>query len=296
MRCKPILDYLGLIEKIKDRGILVSDESKALKIFSQINYQRLMIYRKHFEIEGRILEGTTLEDIFRLYQFDRDLKHCLYPLIENFEFCFRAKMAYYLGQNTGNHGYLDSANFNNTVFHEKSIEKYRETYNREERKRHPMIMHHKDYYDDELPIYKAVELFTLGELTKLFENIRDIEVKKAILQDFRETERKLSPNIFGSWMKTVTDIRNICAHHDMLWKRKFVLRKIRKEYWDGLVDARGKYSLFTILVIFKILILDDIVFNESLNYLSSIYDKYNDIVCPSDLGFPDDWRQQLEKY
>jgi len=296
MRCKPVLNYQGLIDKIKERGIHVSDEPKALKILSQINYQRLMVYRTHFEIEGVIKEGTTLKDIFRLYQFDRDLKHCVYPLIEHFEFCFRAKMSYYLGQNTGNHGYLDSRNFNKIEFHEKSIEKYQETYIREARKRHPMIVHHRETYSEDLPIYKAVEIFTLGELTKLYKNIKDIEIKKSIINDFKKTERKLSSKIFASWMKTMTDIRNICAHHDMLWKREFIFKRIKKEYWDGLIGSSGKYTLYAILVIFRVLILDKAVINDSLDYLSSIFDKYADIVFPTDLGLPDDWRKHLEEY
>ena len=101
----------------------------------------------------------------------------------------------------------------------------------------------------------------------------------------------------SSWFKTITDVRNICAHHELLWDKKFELVAIRNKLWKESIYYRDKdneiYSIFSIFLISKVLILDQDVFQTFISSFKDLIQIYSDIIQLSDLGFPDNWIEIL---
>ena len=300
MNSKEVFTYPALIEKIRSSGIIINDEAIVQAALTNINYQRLMVYRLHFINNGKIKPGTRFTDILDLYEFDRDIKGCIYPLLETLEFALKAKIGYYLGQKTGKHGYLDIKNFRNPLYHQGMLQNYYKAKDRDRKKRVSIVKHHEKKYIDELPIYKAIELFTFGELVRLFNNLKDFNLKREIIDEYINKENGLRLRIFRSWTIKLVDIRNICAHYDIFWSRYFELKPIRNRYWNNLslfqIDNRHYYSIFTIMIIIKILTSNNILYDNVLNRMELIFNKYMHILKSPDIGFPTNWKKELQNH
>jgi len=75
------------------------------------------------------------------------------------------------------------------------------------------VRHFKTKYtaSAHLPIWMAVELMSLGNVTSMYQGCTDD------VHDLVATHvGGVSNAIFGSWLLTLLNVRNICAHHGRL--------------------------------------------------------------------------------
>lgn len=101
---------------IKERG-LIADRNELIERLSDTGYYRLSGYWYIFkrkpiaDDEGpkdeRFVEGTTLEEIWSLYVFDRQFRLVVLDAIERVEVYFRTRLAYELAGSTEAFGFLD---------------------------------------------------------------------------------------------------------------------------------------------------------------------------------------------
>lgn len=66
-------------------------------------------------------QGTTLEDVFALHEFDKHLRAILMRALETIEISFRTHIAYLLAHKYGPLGYLIKNNFDNHEYHQSNI-------------------------------------------------------------------------------------------------------------------------------------------------------------------------------
>ena len=67
------------IKILKSRNIVIDDEEKAYKLLSKNNYYYLINGYKNLFLDGRnkeekYIKNTRLEEIYFLYQFDKNIK------------------------------------------------------------------------------------------------------------------------------------------------------------------------------------------------------------------------------
>ncbi len=92
------------IQKLRDRGVVISDEDKAKENLLDIGYFRLCSYLFPFEktypkLKSRNHEfkaGTQFEDAVTLYYLDFDLRTILFKYITRIEVAFRTYVTYTL--------------------------------------------------------------------------------------------------------------------------------------------------------------------------------------------------------
>ena len=60
-----------------------------------------------------------------------------------------------------------------------------------------------------------IEMLTWGELSHLYVGLKSTQAKKQIAQNLG-----LHAEVLESWLKTLNDVRNICAHHSRLWNKE----------------------------------------------------------------------------
>ena len=92
------------IQKLRDRGVVISDEDKAKENLLDIGYFRLCSYLFPFEktypkLKNRNHEfkaGTQFEDAVTLYYLDFDLRTILFKYITRIEVTFRTYVTYTL--------------------------------------------------------------------------------------------------------------------------------------------------------------------------------------------------------
>ena len=81
------------------------------------------------------------------------------------------------------------------------------------------IRHYRNKYGEapkQPPIWMAMEILTFKEVSKLFSGLRN----KADTQ--RISKHVGWPDaVLRSWFRSLSDLRNLCAHHSRVWNREF---------------------------------------------------------------------------
>lgn len=215
---KKALDINKQMQLLEKRGVVFDNKAKAKEILLDVGYYRFGFYAFPFEqtfpnILNRThdyVAGTTFQSIYDLYFFDSQLRRLLLNALDRIEVNLRSRITYIVS----NH-YKNSP----TWFADRLIMKadfvssfYKKVYST--LLENPIIKrHHAKYINDRFaPAWKTLEFMTLGNLTALFQAIKDKEVKRKIA-----TEYGCSLKVFVNYLETIRVIRNKCAHGSCLY-------------------------------------------------------------------------------
>lgn len=287
--CKLPLDFEQQLDRLIERGLIVTDREKALHYLSHINYYRLAGYVLPFEADHArhvIRGGTRFDDVINLYVFDRELRLLVLDALERVEVSVRTQWAYHLSHATHAHGYLDVTNATSAKTYTRQLALVERAV---DRSREVFIKHHKEKYTspDLPPTWVACEVMSLGEISQWYGLLNPIALRKRIAAAYG-----LDQQVLGSALRHLSYVRNICAHHSRLWNREFVItfkapRKgaelLRKALPMG--ESRQLYATACLLVY----LLDRISPRHSWpRRLAGLIDEYK--VDTGAMGFPKDWR------
>lgn len=77
------------VNKLIEHGCEITDYEQAIMILNKINYYKLSAYFLPFrDNDGNYKQGTTLLQVYKIYEFDRKLSAFLYGIIQKIEvFC-----------------------------------------------------------------------------------------------------------------------------------------------------------------------------------------------------------------
>ena len=296
MELKPALTYAQQIDRlIEVHNLTINDRTEAEEIIKIVNYYRLSAYgiglKKPFDKE-QYRDGITLQMLFDLYCFDSQFKNNLIHTIEQLEIQLRTQISNYLALKYGPEGYMDSSNFldiKNRMgksVHAGVIEHFQSEVKRQ--KNVPFVKHHLDKYEGHFPVWVAVELFTFGNLSSLY-SIMKAEDQKNIA-DLYQTK----PKYLKSWILSLVEIRNICAHYTRLYnlplKQTPFLYKEHRVY-----RQQHSNKIFPVLLVIKRMLNSNSQWKALLHDICDTIDKYQSVICFSFMGFPQDWRNILSE-
>ena len=267
---KPFLTITQQIEQLKSRGMQFQDEAKAENYLENLNYYRLSAYWLPFEANHQthtFKEGTTFERVLELYIFDRELRLLMLDAIERIEVSVRSKFAYEISQKYGSHPHLDESIFKSVGYYKKTLSKLKSEI---DRSKEPFIKHFKEKYSEEFPpIWASVELMTLGQVSNWFSLIKLRQDKQLIAKYYGLDEK-----VLASFLHHLTIIRNICAHHSVLWNKKLTLEFIIPKEMQSSFNINEKRKLFNTFVMLEYLmnkISNDSHWRERLEALVEKY-------------------------
>lgn len=106
--------YEEQIRNLQERhGLVIDDPVKAKEILKTVNYYRLSAYGIDLldKKTDKYRDGTSLEQIYSLYQFDSRLRNIISPVIEFVEVKLRSSIAYHLAIKYGAECYRNRAFF-----------------------------------------------------------------------------------------------------------------------------------------------------------------------------------------
>lgn len=208
------------IQILKDRGMVINDETHAKIQLLDFGYFRLGFYSFPFEInypkkynrDHLLKENTKFEDIIDLYHFDSNLRDIFSRYLSRIEINFRTKLIYIVSnQHTEYPTWfanekivsLDYANsFSSNV------------YNKTFKKNTTIKEHHMKYTKDMYaPAWKTLEFMTFGNIITLYANLRDTKLQQIIAQEYGCRSEK----VFFNYMDTLRCVRNYCAHSNLLY-------------------------------------------------------------------------------
>lgn len=214
---KPYRSYDELADMLLQKG-LVANKSTLLERLSCVGYYRLCGYWHIFKkTDGMFRDETTLEKIWGLYAFDRQLRLVTLDAIERVEVYLRSQLAHALAEDGGPFGFLEADNLPgfSPKRHSDFIGRCTVAFNRS---REPFAIHFREKYGDRHalpPYWMLVNVMDFGTVFSLYRGAPK-EIRKKISRSFG-----VEPTVMDSWLTTLNTTRNICCHHGRLWNRVY---------------------------------------------------------------------------
>ena len=197
------------LDLLKSRGLTVNDADKAREILLDISYPELR-NRTH-----EYVEGASFEDAVNLYYFDFDLRLLLMRYLNRIEIAFRTSIIYNLSNkyNSNPVWFVSPVVVNRPYAREFERKVYTSDF-----KRNPIIhRHHQNNPNDRFaPAWKTLEFMTFGAVMKLYEQLKERDDKIFVAHEFGIRQVVT----FESYMHTIRQVRNACAHGQYIYDLK----------------------------------------------------------------------------
>ena len=294
-KLKPALTYSEQITRLQDiHNLIINDETNAINILKRVSYYRLSGYGiglKNKNNSEKYIDGISIESLYKLYNFDSKFKNLLMHTIEQIEIQLRAQISNYLALKYGPEGYIDNTNFfdklskNGESIHSIIIDNFKNECTRQ--KNVPFVKHHMNKYNGHFPIWVAVELFTFGNLCSLY-SIMKKEDQKEISYLYNT-----SPTHLTSWILSLVEVRNICAHYTRLYN--LPLKQTPYLYKENKIYKSTKTNkIFPVIITLKrMLIGNKPLWIDFSCDLTKLINENADVINLSFMGFPKDWKEIL---
>ena len=250
---KPAINIDQQLKTLEERGLHIQNKEKAKLFLQAVGFFRLSAYMRPYQISNNpdhsFKPNTTFRQITRTYEFDRKLRLLVMAAIERIEVSVRSVIGNYMGPKyDSSHWYCDRTLFKKyyayyrllqTIEHKqiKAVQDYERECKRidkardktpeqkeslkKKRARENYARHYPLTYSepDLMPGWAMLEELTLGELSHLYAGLAKDGDKKEIAKALG-----LTMPLLESWLKTLTSVRNICAHHSRLWNRELGMK------------------------------------------------------------------------
>ncbi|ARP68314.1 abi family protein (plasmid) [Mesorhizobium sp. WSM1497] len=221
---------------LESRDMAVPDVPKAEEYLQQIGYYRLSAYwypfRKlvqqqdnSFALGNAFKAGTQFKHSTDLYAFDKGLRLLVLDAIERIEISVRTEVALSIGRHdpraqcepalldkrfttAKNPAFVDSMHTGWLRKLDKRAATSKEEFAVHFRTKNP---------GETMPVWIAVELLDFGPLSPFLSGMRYSDV-----QAISASYGGLRPLLIKSWTRSLSGIRNVCAHHSRHWNKPLV--------------------------------------------------------------------------
>jgi abortive infection bacteriophage resistance protein len=235
---KPALSVKAQVSLLEKRGLVIADKWRVERYLRFIGYYRIAEYCKPYQVPGdaehNFAEGVSFDDVLDLYVFDKRLRTLAMNQIERIEIALRTVINNHMSLKYGIDWFTDSMHFIRDNDKKKFnhlelmsiIKKETGYYNYKNGPPFCRAFYQK-YKDPVLPPnWMVAEILTLGTWSRIYSVLTDFADRKSISDSFSVRHR-----LFGSWIHAVSFVRNICAHHSVLWNTKFTIKpRFRYEF------------------------------------------------------------------
>lgn len=173
---KPALSFEQQADLIISRG-LIADKSTLISILTDVNYYRLSGYLYPYRIlpGDNFRHGTTFEQLWRHYTFDRQLRFITMDAIERFEVSIKNQLINFISKEFGPFGYTDSGNFPNLTSRDHAT-LLKIISDESNKSKEEFVRHFKSKYGDthiNLPLWMTGEIISFGCAINMFKGIKD---------------------------------------------------------------------------------------------------------------------------
>jgi Abortive infection bacteriophage resistance protein len=307
------------LEILKKRELKFENEEFALRKLMEENYYNIINGYKELFIDinyrdEKYLSESTFEEIYALYEFDRDMRNIIFKFILKIENTLRTQISYVFAEKFGCDNYLKfesfDTQFNTGMSQVKIADRAYKVHNlisslqsdlayaikRNDYVKHYVVRH------GYVPIWVLVNTITLGRLSSFYTLMKQPERIK-VSQHWEIQQDDLKEHI-----KLLAFYRNLCAHDERLYNTK-----AKESISDSSIhkilsieksrDGRyiyGKNDLYSLMITFKILLKEEDfinLYNKVNGRVISLQKKLNSIPIEKvldSMGFPLNWREIKE--
>ena len=318
MANKPFKTYRDQLDILRSRNLIIENEERAIDILRRVNYYNLINgYKKIFLEKSNsnletYKENCTLEELYSLYKFDRDLKNILLYYLIQFENSLKSICAYHFSNKfREDYSYLQVKNYS----HEKEDFKYvlnnlaelSKIINKEkDNSVKPQIKHYIDKHH-EIPLWVLINYLTFGNVSFFF-NAMDNELKESVCKDFGIRLKRqygnsypIEKNILKDIIKISNLFRNVCAHDDILFSYRLKKPISTKESTSKFFRVKFKgNSLFDLVMLLQLVLPKDCheEMISKIEFTFKLYSKSFKSISLEDIieeaGFPINWTEDYK--
>ena len=294
------------VEIFKHKGMTINDDKYAKQILLRENYFFLNGYRHLFMQDDRkFLEGTTFEEMYSLFLFDRSFRTIVFKYLLVIENNLKSITSYQLSKKYGyrERDYLRNKNFNQDPSRQRQVNDLISKMKRQIRvngSQHSATLHYVSNYGY-IPLWILVKVLSFGIVGEMYSILKP--------EDQREIAKVYGIDVddFIVYLPILANYRNLCAHEDILYENKtqkeiddtiyhkmLNLKQVDNEY------VQGKNDLFALIIIMKQMLQAEDFKNMSLeleNVVQTLDYNLHTIKLEKVLnrmGFPLNW-QDLAK-
>lgn len=209
------------IEILKNRGLVINDVDKAESLLLRENYFFINGYRHIFlksRKENNFISGTTFEELYAVFQFDRSFRNILFKNLLIVENNLKSIISYKLSKKYGirEKDYLKPSNFSQDV---KKVRQVNDVLNKVKRqiklngRQHSATLHYLSNYGY-VPLWILVKLLSFGMINELYSILKP-EDKLSIAEYYN-----LDVETLGIYISLLSNYRNLCAHEDIVYDHR----------------------------------------------------------------------------
>ncbi len=292
------------VEILKSKGLIFEDEERAKGILFRENYFFINGYRRLFTRslqESKFIEGTTFEELYAMFLFDRRLRNIMFKYILVIENNIKSIISYQLSRKYGfkEKDYLNPKNFSQDSMKVRQVHDVINKMKRQIRlngRQHTATLHYISNYGY-IPMWILVKVLSFGIIAELY-NILKIEDQIEIAELYNIDSETLS-----IYLNLLSNFRNLCAHEEILYDHR-TQRMIPDSKYHYLLSIDmtddeynyGKNDLFALIIIMKQMLSKDefTLLIDEIGYEIDVLDGKIDVVplnlILNKIGFPDNWR------
>lgn len=271
-------EFKSLDEQIsimKNKGLIIDDIDKTKDILLRENYFFINGYRMLFmksKNEKKFIEGVSFDDIYAVFQFDRNLRNILFKNLLIVENNLKSVISYNFSRKYGikEKDYLKASNFSQDI---KKVRQVNDVLNKVKRqiklngRQHSATLHYLSNYGY-VPMWILVKLLSFGMINELYSILKP-EDKLSIAEFYN-----LDVETLGIYIGLLSNYRNLCAHEDIVYDHK--TQKVipdtiyHRDLNIPLVNDEyeyGKNDIFSVVIMLKFM-LKDSDFRDFVNEVS----------------------------
>lgn len=311
---KEFKTYDEMIALLASRGVDISTtalKSYAKKRLQHEGYYNLINgYKALFLLpkavpsdEDNFKPGTTINEIYALYNFDRRLRNVFLKNVLIIETNIKSLISYTFSEKHGHSNYLIYSNFDTTKRDSnKNITALISDIQRQIASRYsdPSISHYLKCHGY-IPLWVLNNILTLGTISKFYSLMQQQE-RQEISRIFHISDAELESFLFY-----LSKIRNFCAHGNRLYcfTSKNPIPTVSLHSTLSLsMNAnnqyiQGKNDLFATMLIFKLLLSKNVfkILVKNVNHELDNLRKNLSVLSEQDvldaMGFPTDWKDKV---
>ena len=293
---------------LREKGLIINDEKKTREILLRENYFFISGYRHLFmnkEDKDKFLPGTTFEELYATFLFDRAIRNTFFKNILIVENNIKSITSYQLSKKYGfrEKDYLNPNNFSQDSLQSRQVYDVLNKVKRQIRvngRKHTATFHYIEHYGY-IPFWILVKVLSFGIMAEFYDILK--------YEDQAEISKfyNVSPEILGTYLSLLSNFRNVCAHEDILYDHR-TQRVIPDSKFHRLLNIQkdevgyiyGKNDLFSLVIMLKVMLSKD-DFDEMITEISREVENLDKIVntVPLDtilnrIGFPNNWKDIKE--
>lgn len=321
---KPFQTFRQQIKILRNRNLKVNG-SRAMKILKRENYYNIVNGYKEIFLDPSFpmetyKEGTSFDDLYALYSFDRNLRSILLKYILRMETSLKTKIAYIFSKDyPETFNYFNINNFRDDIQRTTQLISHisadikNNTDNIKQGKRTSPFAHYLSEHK-ELPLWVLIKKMTLGETAHFYLAMKDAQQEKvfdAVLDEYtHEYKLKLLSSIpashlsiFGNMLLLIVAFRNICAHEERLYDHiarssKGKPSKVSYFFMEHPTESSGKIiDAIFVLGLFLTKLDYNAMQKEIENEINLLFQELDSRIANQILirmGFPKNWREHLK--